>query len=192
MEIDERALDATANTVAELCGAITKEDCRKIIAAYIACAKAAEQPDHCSDISSLGYYDAYHQWLTDGGHESISDLARRCFEAGRSTKRESVDLKDAEIAAWRTLANAKERVKWRRGFPTDGGMYLVRLADGEMCVTPWNDGKGKNKDSWGDDRKTGWTCLTDSQSTVKAWINVEDLRTLPCDPLISQEQGRRG
>jgi len=82
-------------------------------------------------------------------------------------------------------------VKWSRGFPTVGGMYLVRFADGEMCVTPWNDGSGKNKDSWGDDRKTGWCCLTDSRSTVKGWISVSDLKTLPADSIINQIEGER-
>jgi hypothetical protein len=35
-------------------------------------------------------------------------------------------------------------------FSTEGGMYLVELADGEMVVTPWNDGAGKNRDSRGE------------------------------------------
>jgi hypothetical protein len=27
----------------------------------------------------------YHEWLTDGGQESVRSLARRCFEAGKAS-----------------------------------------------------------------------------------------------------------
>lgn len=65
--------------------------------------------------------------------------------------------------------------EWKTGFPATSGMYLVQLADGEMCVTPWNDGTGKNRDSWGDERQTGWHCLTDSRSTVKRWVSIHEI-----------------
>jgi hypothetical protein len=65
--------------------------------------------------------------------------------------------------------------EWQRGFPTEGGMYLVELSDGEMVVTPWNDGAGKNRDAWGDERQTGWCCLTHSHSTVNRLVKKSTL-----------------
>ncbi len=62
---------------------------------------------------------------------------------------------------------------WQRGFPVKGGAYLVYLADGEQCVTFWNDGTGKNTDTWGDQRPKGWSCLTDSRSRVIAWKELD-------------------
>ena len=73
--------------------------------------------------------------------------------------------------------------EWHRGFSAEGGMYLVELADGEMLVTPWNDGTGKNRDSWGGGGRTGWCCLTDSRSTVKRWIDASALSALPTDEI---------
>lgn len=71
--------------------------------------------------------------------------------------------------------------EWNTGFPAKGGMHLVELADGEMVVTPWNTGEGKNTDSWGDERPKGWSCLTHSRSTVKRWVHINDLRENPHD-----------
>ena len=86
-----------------------------------------------------------------------------------------------EVEAWKAIANAKPRVKWRRGIPPASGLYLVRLADRELIVTSYNDGTGKNRDTWGDDRQTGWSATVDA--SVVAWIPVADLKSLPCDSL---------
>lgn len=88
-----------------------------------------------------------------------------------------------ELDAWRKLANAKPRVKWQRGNPPESGLYLVRLADGEMIITSFNNGAGKNKDSWGDDRQTDWNFTVDT--SVLAWISTADLKTLPCESQVA-------
>lgn len=68
-----------------------------------------------------------------------------------------------------------EAVGWQTGFPTEGGGYLVDLGLGEFCVTYWNDGTGKNRDSWGDERRTGWGCLSGSHSQVRRWVKLDQL-----------------
>ena len=66
----------------------------------------------------------------------------------------------------------RAEIIWHRGFPSSGGMYLVELADGEHCVTPyqaerrWVEADG----DW--DNRTGWTCLTHSRATVVAWAKI--------------------
>jgi len=53
--------------------------------------------------------------------------------------------------------------EWQRGFPPKGGTYLALLADGEQCVTRWNDGGERYL---GDRIKPGWPCLN---VKVVAW-----------------------
>ncbi len=63
-------------------------------------------------------------------------------------------------------------VHWCRGFPKISGMYLVELLDGEHCVTPYTVPGQEGEDTWGDKRRAGWSCLTDSHSTVVAWAAI--------------------
>lgn len=119
------------------------------------CSAAKLQPVDCRA--------AYDKWaLLNGYSQTGHPEADRAWQAYQS--------------AWFTK---RESLVWQRGFPTEGGMYLVELADGEMVVTPWNDGTGKNRDSWGDERRAGWGCLTDSRSTVQRWIKASTLAALP-------------
>jgi len=62
-------------------------------------------------------------------------------------------------------------IKWQRGFPTETGMYLVELADGEHIVTPYTAQPRyiEADEEWS---RTGWTCLTHSKATVVAWAEL--------------------
>jgi hypothetical protein len=51
-------------------------------------------------------------------------------------------------------------------------MYLVELADGEHCVTPYTIPEHEGEDSYGDKRRAGWSCLTHSRATVIAWAEI--------------------
>jgi hypothetical protein len=57
--------------------------------------------------------------------------------------------------------------EWERGIPPRGGSYLVFLADGDQCVTRWNDG-GENHQ--GERVKPGWPCL--GNTPVVAWQHL--------------------
>jgi hypothetical protein len=63
-------------------------------------------------------------------------------------------------------------ITWFRGWPSQSGMYLVELEDGEHIVTPYRAEPRyvESEQDW--DNKTGWTCLTHSRATVIAWAKI--------------------
>jgi hypothetical protein len=63
--------------------------------------------------------------------------------------------------------------EFKRGFPEKSGAYLVELEDNEMLVTFWNDPDAPGVDTWGDQRRGGWSCLTGSRATVKRWASID-------------------
>jgi len=68
--------------------------------------------------------------------------------------------------------------RWRYDNPEASGQYLALLDDGEMLVTFWNDGTGKNADTWGEKRNIGWLC--EPHIRVMCW------QTLPAPPANGQ------
>lgn len=80
---------------------------------------------------------------------------------------------DGEISRGRAMELLRPHLLvWQRGFPPKSGMYLVQLEDGEHCVTPYTVVGDEGVDTWGDKRRSGWTCLTGSRATVKAWATI--------------------
>lgn len=83
------------------------------------------------------------------------------------------ELSRGDISVGRAMEVIMPHVlSWHRGFPPKSGMYLVELEDGEHCVTPYTVPGDEGVDTWGDKRRSGWTCLTGSRATVKAWARV--------------------
>lgn len=83
------------------------------------------------------------------------------------------ELGRGDISAGRAMELiAPHVIVWQRGFPPKSGMYLVQLEDGEHCVTPYTVVGDEGVDTWGDKRRSGWSCLTGSHATVKAWARI--------------------
>ena len=77
-------------------------------------------------------------------------------------------------------------INWQTGFPDENCMCLVELKDGEHVVTPYTHTAGT--DTWGDKRKTGWSCLSGSHCRVVKWVKTKDFntRTTALDKLLEQ------
>lgn len=87
------------------------------------------------------------------------------------------ELGRGDISAGRAMELiAPHVIEWHRGFPPKSGMYLVQLEDGEHVVTPYTVVGDEGVDTWGDKRGSGWTCLTGSRATVKAWAKIPKAR----------------
>jgi len=78
--------------------------------------------------------------------------------------------------AFRELVDAGVLIDWQIGFPDENCMCLVELDDGENIVTPYTHTAGR--DTWGDKRKTGWSCLTGSHTRVKKWVKTKNFQSV--------------
>lgn len=67
------------------------------------------------------------------------------------------------------IADDAVTLQFYRGFPPRSGAYLVHLGGSEYVVTYWNDPNAPGVDTWGDERRGGWACLTGSHSRVLRW-----------------------
>ncbi len=87
------------------------------------------------------------------------------------------------------ISLGKVEIEWFRGFPAENGHYLVELQDGEHVVTPYTVPGQEGQDTWGDQRRSGWSCLTHAHTRVVAWARIPQPRKPQAHQQARQEQG---
>lgn len=102
---------------------------------------------------------------------SPADIVRLVAD-GEISRGRALELLRPHLATPMIDAVCKTMLVWRRGFPEKSGMYLVDLGNREYCVTPYTVPGTEGVDTWGDPRRAGWSCLTGSAATVRAWAAI--------------------